>query len=538
MMFSSWTQSLPFTYCCSSEAYCAVVDARQMSPTSAQVCQHFVNISEAAMAWTMERAERHGKARFLGMYRDLSGRRRSAGTFATEKKALTAAAHAERIAAAGRIGDPRSGRQTLRGYVTGEWFPHHVIEAKTRENYTYLLNRYILPELGDRRIAEILPIHIREWVLRLQNVHQARPPTIREAKVVLDAVFTTALNDQVTVLHPGKGVKTPPVARKPKKIITSEQFDELYAAIADPTMRLLVEVDIESGLRWGELTELRARDFEAATGMLTVARAVVHLQAKEVPAHQRFVVKNYPKDKEWRQIQLPGQVAANVARHIRQCALGPDDLLFRMPTSEGPARRSRPEALPDPDTLGLTEPNENGRQYRHGTPTAYGAGKCRCQPCRDAVAAYRAKRRAEGKDEPRTPRLVTTDGHIPAGWFRRSVWRPALAASGISTHITPHGMRHAHASWLLAGGADLQVVKERLGHGSITTTEKYLHTLPGAHDAAIAALDAVRGRTANTSTAHEPKPDDAGPDARDVELERLRAMVDQFRSLLGQSPGA
>jgi Site-specific recombinase XerD len=33
-------------------------------------------------------------------------------------------------------------------------------------------------------------------------------------------------------------------------------------------------------------------------------------------------------------------------------------------------------------------------------------------------------------------------------------------------------MRHAHASWLLAGGAELQVVEERLGHASITTTEK------------------------------------------------------------------
>jgi hypothetical protein len=32
-------------------------------------------------------------------------------------------------------------------------------------------------------------------------------------------------------------------------------------------------------------------------------------------------------------------------------------------------------------------------------------------------------------------------------------------------------LRHAHASGLLAGGADIQVVKELLGHGSIRTTE-------------------------------------------------------------------
>jgi hypothetical protein len=48
-----------------------------------------------------------------------------------------------------------------------------------------------------------------------------------------------------------------------------------------------------------------------------------------------------------------------------------------------------------------------------------------------------------------------------------------------------HALRHAHASWLLAGGADLQVVKERLGHDSIATTERYLHTLPDADDTAV-----------------------------------------------------
>ena len=55
-----------------------------------------------------------------------------------------------------------------------------------------------------------------------------------------------------------------------------------------------------------------------------------------------------------------------------------------------------------------------------------------------------------------------------------------------------HDLRHAHASWLLAGGADLQVVMERLGHRKISTAEKYLHTLPVADETALSALDQMR----------------------------------------------
>jgi site-specific recombinase XerD len=58
---------------------------------------------------------------------------------------------------------------------------------------------------------------------------------------------------------------------------------------------------------------------------------------------------------------------------------------------------------------------------------------------------------------------------------------------------------HAHASWLLAGGADLQVVKDRLGHGSLRTTEKYLHTLPDTDESAIEASDKIRNRQAGTT---------------------------------------
>src|SRR5204862_4787454 len=97
---------------------------------------------------------------------------------------------------------------------------------------------------------------------------------------------------------------------------------------------------------------------------------------------------------------------------------------------------------------------------------------------------------------PRQPRIVTTDGHIPRSWFRENVWAPALNAADLGTNIRVYDLRHAHASWLLAGGADLQVVKERLGHGSIVTTQKYLHSLPEAEDTAVDAFAKIRGRGA------------------------------------------
>jgi site-specific recombinase XerD len=72
------------------------------------------------------------------------------------------------------------------------------------------------------------------------------------------------------------------------------------------------------------------------------------------------------------------------------------------------------------------------------------------------------------------------------------VWYPARDAAGLAG-LRVHDLRHAHASWLLAGGADLQVVKERLGHASIVTTERYLHSLPTADETALDALSRIRG---------------------------------------------
>jgi hypothetical protein len=194
------------------------------------------------------------------------------------------------------------------------------------------------------------------------------------------------------------------------------------------------------------LTELRVRDLEFGTRMLTVNRAVVEVHPRFHPEGGRFLVKDYPKDREYRRLKLSVQIVAKLKADVNKLGLGRDDLLFKAPADEGPRVRKR-RLVADLDSLGLTEPNAAGRRYWHGTMTGYSLGRCRCEHCRAAYARYRAERRASGKDDPRAGRVVDTDGHLSRHWFRTQVWLPALKAAKLDVEVRMHDMRHAHASW-------------------------------------------------------------------------------------------
>ncbi|MGP7998937.1 MAG: tyrosine-type recombinase/integrase [Streptosporangiaceae bacterium] len=443
------------------------------------------------MGWSRKRSDQKGKDHYTAYYRDARGKTCTAGTFTNKKDADSAWKTAEVRQAEGRLGDPRRGRQTFQRYVEGEWLPNHVIEVTTREGYTYSIGKHIMPWFGPLRMNQILPSDVREWVTHLTQTGVS-PTNIRTLKSILSAVFTTALNDQVTYLHPCKGVRTPTVPPQLLTVVTPEQFDVLYQALPTGDAQLLVETAIESGLRWGELAELRPRDLNTATCMLTVGRVAVEVNPKFHPDGKRFLVKDYPKGKRHRRLKLSRQIVAKLTAHARHNGLGPDDLFFTMVPEAQATPRLR--VIPNPAPLGLTEPNDLGRRYAHGTLSGYNAGHCRCAHCKGAFAAYRAARRAAGKDEPRQPRITDTDGHIPRRWFRGHIWMPALNTADLGIHVKVHGLRHAHASWLLAGGADLAVVRERLGHSDISTTQRYLHTLPDADDTALDAFGKIRNR--------------------------------------------
>ena len=58
------------------------------------------------------------------------------------------------------------------------------------------------------------------------------------------------------------------------------------------------------------------------------------------------------------------------------------------------------------------------------------------------------------------------------------VVRAAASRVGIKSRVSPHWLRHAHASHALDRGAPIHLVQATLGHASVSTTGRYLHARP------------------------------------------------------------
>lgn len=73
--------------------------------------------------------------------------------------------------------------------------------------------------------------------------------------------------------------------------------------------------------------------------------------------------------------------------------------------------------------------------------------------------------------------LSQRGGHLHSTQVLRIV-KAATIRAGITKPVSPHWLRHCHASHALDRGAPIHLVQQTLGHSSVATTSKYLHARP------------------------------------------------------------
>ena len=394
------------------------------------------------------------------------------------------------------------------GYVAGA-----TADPKTMSVYDSVFQRHVAPVLGEVPVAEVT----REDVVDLLGGLRDRGGSaslVRLSRVVLGAACRFAQAQQVIGVLPTDGVRAPHSEAVVQRVLTPEEYLRVREHLPTRGAQLLADLLVRSGLRIGEALALQRHDL--AREEVVVRRCLSEPGRRFSADGERFVLRPSTKNGEPRRVAVGEAFCEDLRTWCDLQGIEDEGLVFpaRL-VLPGPSGRTFPRKV---HVLPLTQERlselgtftgPNGRRYQHGTVNGYVTGRCREACCRQAVSGYSSQKRRErkkaqrGDEAPRRARVEGGDVPVDSagssgvpgigavshqGWS--ALWDAAARSARLDFRPLARHTRHAHASWLTAGGVSLEAVAGRLGHRDERSTRGYVRPV-GQEADAVSAVDAL-----------------------------------------------
>lgn len=310
------------------------------------------------------------------------------------------------------------------------------LNPQTVHGYRKKIRLYIDPELGKYRITSLTPIILQDFINDKFNEGFSRN-TLSSIKGILNKSLKHAVSKyQFLKSNPMKEVELPmatakakvPTRKKVRVPVTKEQFEKIIDRFPEGTSQHIpLILGYKCGLRLGEVFALDImKDFDEESKVIFINHQVQHNDTKN------FWYLSNPKYDSKRTIDL-------------------DDETFNL------LLRKKKQMLKDMDYYGdmytrlyLTKDLEITDEYDELNPDNY-------------IEFNPLNRYQDGRYI--QPRIMQHCGRIVHYQLDLPDW-------------DFHSLRHTHASILLAAGADIKYVQDRLGHKNIETTlNVYSHVM-------------------------------------------------------------
>jgi hypothetical protein len=226
----------------------------------------------------------------------------SAGTFDNAEDADNAWMDKATDMRRGVHADPRKGR-TLFADFAALFLELSVSQGvNTIKNYRGIISRELIPWFGHMRLDEIMPEDVAAWIADLKRRGRSAA-TIKTYKVPMSAIMSLAVQLKYGItFNPCAGIKIPRIPPQRIRAISHEDIANVLEKLPGPVTRMLVELDLQTGCRWGELTEFRGRDVvedpdDEDRVYLSVERSVADVGAEDNPLDDegRFFIQDMTK---------------------------------------------------------------------------------------------------------------------------------------------------------------------------------------------------------------------------------------------------